>query len=105
MFLKPERIGRWSAEGTPSRGERSCRRRDGVYPHRTPVGEPTQELWLGPVRSRYGSETMSQASKPNEVGPEPREAPAPQTGGQGEPHPAIPQEDDPEIEKTEEQPS
>jgi len=48
---------------------------------------------------------MSQASKPNEVGPEPREAPAPQTGGQGEPHPAIPQEDDPEIEKTEEQPS
>lgn len=31
--------------------------------------------------------------------------PAPRPDPKGEPHPAIPQEDDPEIEKTEEQPS
>lgn len=48
---------------------------------------------------------MSQANTPNESEPKPREVPSPRPDAQGGPHPAIPQEDDPEIEETEEQPS
>jgi hypothetical protein len=49
---------------------------------------------------------MSQASVPNGSDPKPEEAPVPdQRAPKAEPEPSVPQEDDPEIEKTEEQPS
>ena len=48
---------------------------------------------------------MSQADTPDAPKSKPGEAPAERPDPKGEPHPAIPQEDDPEIERTEEQPS
>ncbi|WP_156368854.1 MULTISPECIES: hypothetical protein [unclassified Methylobacterium] len=49
---------------------------------------------MSPGETHDASETKSDQTQPT-----------PQQPPKGEPHPAIPQEDDPEIEKTEEQPS
>jgi hypothetical protein len=48
---------------------------------------------------------MSQTETPDAPTQPSGQGPTPQAEPKGEPHPAIPQEDDPEIEKTEEQPS
>jgi len=50
---------------------------------------------------------MSQANTPQPIG-EPKpiwDPPSKPQGPRGDPHPSIPEEDDPEIEETEEQPS
>jgi len=48
---------------------------------------------------------MSQTETPDQPTQQSGQIPSPREESKAEPHPAIPQEDDPEIEKTEEQPS